>query len=170
MKLTAYEEASRLFRLQTRSEDAMTATSSNRRHHSPPAVLWLCALALVLAACGPAATEATPTPMATPTPDANDGATPAPPDNGDETVELVGFAFAPSELTISAGTSVTFVNEDAAPHTATHGSGGAAADDPLFDERLGGGDAATVTFDEPGTYEVTCTLHPTMNMTITVTD
>jgi plastocyanin len=145
----------------------MPAICSAVRRPPTIALAGLAALALLLAACAPAATD--PTPDTQPTP-ADGEPTPAPPADGDEVVELVGFAFAPGELTISAGTSVTFVNEDAAPHTATHGSNGVAADGALFDERLASGAGGTVTFDEPGTYQVTCTIHPAMNMTITVTD
>ena len=83
-------------------------------------------------------------------------------------VELTDFAFSPSELTVPAGTTVTFVNDDSAPHTVTEGSDGTAADGARFDEELPAGDEVTVTFDEAGTYQVTCKLHPAMNMTVTV--
>jgi plastocyanin len=32
------------------------------------------------------------------------------------------------------------------------------------------GGMVEVSFDEPGTYRVTCLIHPTMNMTVTVED
>jgi plastocyanin len=148
---------------------------------------WLAALALLLAACAPAATEPTPAPTPTPTPAPEDEPTPTPaptptedpndePDDSavapatTETVEIIRDGFEPRELTISAGTSVRFVNQDTLAHTATHGHNGAPDEDPLFDERLARDDTATVTFDRPGTYQVTCRFHPTMNMTITVTD
>ncbi len=83
-------------------------------------------------------------------------------------VELAGFAFSPSELTVAAGTTVTFVNNDTSPHTVTEGSDGEAADGARFDEDVAAGEEVTVTFDEAGTYEITCTLHPEMNMTVTV--
>jgi plastocyanin len=138
-----------------------------------PMFAWLAALALLVAACAPAAPEATPTLEPTPTPAATpdddpDNGDDDPPPAGEETVEISGFAFQPSELTISVGTTVTFVNNDGSPHTATHGRGGATADNPFFDERLAAGASASVTFDQPGTYEVTCTFHPAMNMTIVV--
>ena len=83
---------------------------------------------------------------------------------GGETVSLAGFAFSPSELTIPAGTTVTFT--DTANHTVTEGTDGEAVDDPIVDEQ--GGSDIDVTFDEPGTYNITCKIHPDMNMTITV--
>jgi plastocyanin len=91
-------------------------------------------------------------------------------DGGESTaqVELTGFAFSPTELTVAAGTTVTFVNNDGTAHTVTEGTDGTAAEDARFDEQVANGAEVTVTFDEPGTYQVTCTLHPTMNMTVVV--
>jgi plastocyanin len=83
-------------------------------------------------------------------------------------VELTGFAFSPAELTVAAGTTVTFVNSDGTAHTVTEGTDGTAADGARFDEQIADGGEVMLTFDEPGTYQVTCTLHPTMNMTIVV--
>jgi plastocyanin len=83
-------------------------------------------------------------------------------------VMLESFVFDPTELTISVGTEVTFLNADPAAHTVTHGTDGEAADDPIIDDELAGNQATSFTFDEPGTYELTCRLHPSMNMTITV--
>ena len=88
--------------------------------------------------------------------------------SGGDQVELTGFAFSPSELTVAPGTTVTFVNNDTSPHTVTEGSDGTPADDARFDEDVADGEQVTVTFDEAGTYEITCTLHPEMNMTVTV--
>jgi plastocyanin len=80
-------------------------------------------------------------------------------------VSLAGGAFSPASLTIAAGTTVTFT--DTAGHTVTEGSDGTAVDDPIVDEE-GGADAIEVTFDEAGTFDITCRIHPAMNMTITV--
>lgn len=76
-------------------------------------------------------------------------------------------AFHPRELTIAAGTTVTFVNDDIGAHTTT-----AAVDEPFrYDSgTLASGDSYTQTYDEPGTYDYVCTLHPTMHGTITVED
>lgn len=127
-------------------------------HRSRPlAILFL---ALLLAACsGSAASSA-------PAADGGDGGGGATDGAGaaGETVSLAGFAFSPSELTISAGTTVTFT--DTANHTVTEGTDGEAVDDPIVDED--GGSDVEVTFDEPGTYNITCKIHPDMNMTVTV--
>ncbi|MGH2383740.1 MAG: cupredoxin domain-containing protein [Candidatus Limnocylindria bacterium] len=84
------------------------------------------------------------------------------------TVRLSQFAFDTEELTIAAGTEVSFLNADPAAHTVTEGTDGQAADDPIIDEELQGSGSASFTFDEPGTYEITCLFHAQMNMTIVV--
>jgi plastocyanin len=114
-------------------------------------ISWLAILTLLLAACGGAA-ESTP-PAA-----GGDG------DTGGETVSMANNQFSPATLTIAAGTTVTFT--DTATHTVTEGTDGTAVDDPLVDET--GGADIEVTFEEPGTYDITCKIHPQMNMTITV--
>ncbi len=73
-----------------------------------------------------------------------------------------------ADLTIAAGTTVTFTNDDPFDHTVSEGVDGELATDALFDLELAAGESDTFTFTDPGPYQVTCTLHPTMNMTITV--
>lgn len=104
------------------------------------------ALTLVIALIGPVA-------LATPEASAQ----------GTATVTISDFTFSPATLTIEAGTTVTWVNEDAVPHTAT-GSGGE------FDTgTIAGGGSASVTFDTPGTYAYICSFHPDMVGAIVVT-
>ena len=86
----------------------------------------------------------------------------------EETVRIDGSAFDPMELTIAVGTEVRFVNADSFAHTVTEGTGGTAVADPIVDEEIERNGTVRVTFDEPGTYEITCKIHPTMQMTITV--
>lgn len=78
-------------------------------------------------------------------------------------VEIRDFDYFPRDLTVRAGTTVTWVNRDAAPHTATDEDGEA------WDTgRLDKGESASLTFDEPGTYPYFCTFHPYMKATLTV--
>jgi plastocyanin len=111
-------------------------------------------LLLVLAACS----------AATPTPAANGGG-----DGGGDgdTVTITGSSFG-DDITVAAGTTVTFQNDDGFAHTATNGTDGTPADDAAFDEEVAAGASVTVTFDEAGTFDVTCKIHPSMNMTVTV--
>ena len=124
-------------------------------HRSRPATLaaLLAALTLMLAACGGGAASSAP---------ADDGGGDS--DTG-ETVSLSGGAFSPSSLTIPVGTTVTFT--DTTGHTVTEGSDGQAVEDPIVDES-GGADPIVVSFDEAGTFNITCKIHSNMNMTITV--
>ena len=85
---------------------------------------------------------------------------------GGETVEvaIVNYTFEPMELTIKVGTTVTWENKDAVPHTVT-------ADNGAFDSgRMNQGDKFSFTFNEPGTYTYICDIHPYMKGTITVTE
>ena len=85
-------------------------------------------------------------------------------------IDMANFAFGPSELTVSAGTAVTWVNKDSGPrHSAT------AADNSFDTGLFDSGNEATITFDTPGTYVYYCLLHGSpdgsgMAATITVTD
>ena len=80
----------------------------------------------------------------------------------DHVVTISGFAFEPANLTIAAGDSVTFVNRDGAPHTATQ-TGGA------FDTgRLARNAQSTLTFSAAGSYDYFCAVHPSMTGKITV--
>jgi plastocyanin len=120
---------------------------------TPFAAAFVLGAALLLVACNDIGA-----PAPTPTPEPNDEAV----------VRAVDIRFEPATLTVSTGQAVTWVNEDAVGHTVTHGDQGVPVDDPLFDEPLGIGEEFSFTFDEPGEYAVTCTIHPQQNMTITV--
>ena len=79
-------------------------------------------------------------------------------------IEIADFLFEPEETVVAAGGKVTWVNNDAASHTATEDS-----DPPGFDTAiLKSGDENTVAFEDPGTYEYLCVLHPFMTGTVTV--
>jgi len=72
------------------------------------------------------------------------------------TVEIDNFAFAPATLTVSAGTTVTWKNEDDSPHRIgdQYGTFKSAALDT--DETF------SHTFATPGEYPYICTMHPYM--------
>lgn len=82
------------------------------------------------------------------------------PATGGTTVDVAAFAFDPDPVRVPVGATVTWVNHDPAPHTAT-GDG--------FDTgRLGTGDRASAVFDVPGTVEYLCTIHPAMRGRVVV--
>jgi amicyanin len=77
-------------------------------------------------------------------------------------VQIDDFAFSPPNLTVMAGTTVTWRNRDDIPHTVKSSK-------RLFgSEALDTDDSYSFTFKEPGTYEYFCSLHPHMTGKIIV--
>lgn len=111
----------------------------------------------------PAATAA-PTQAATAAPTQAAAATAAPAQGGGNTVKIVDFAFEPGDITVPAGTTVTWAHDGNAPHTAT------STGDLKFDSgRLAKGQTFSFKFDQPGAYNYRCEVHPgRMTGTITV--
>ncbi len=69
--------------------------------------------------------------------------------------------YIPSVIVIDSGNAVTWINEDSAFHSVTSGS----YDEPseLFDSgHLDPYEPFTIDFNEKGTYDYFCTLHPWM--------
>jgi len=78
------------------------------------------------------------------------------------TVAISNFAFEPATITIAPGDTVVFVNQDSAPHTATHNGA-------VFDTgTLATGQSGSITIDESGSYDYLCTIHPSMKGTVVV--
>ncbi len=85
---------------------------------------------------------------------------PAP--SGTITVDIRDHAFNPAQLNVAPGTTVTFVNNDIEPHTAT-------ADNGLFDTGvLQPGYSFDVFLEGSGTVTYHCELHPDMQGSIVV--
>jgi uncharacterized repeat protein (TIGR01451 family) len=77
-------------------------------------------------------------------------------------LEALTWGYAPDNITIKAGDTITWTNDGSLVHTVT-------PDDKSFDSGvLNKGDAWTHTFDSPGTYTYHCTPHPWMKATIVV--
>ena len=77
-------------------------------------------------------------------------------------VTISNFTFSPKNITINKGDTITFVNTDGAPHTATDKGGS-------FDTgRLGQGAKGDVVFAAAGTFNYFCAIHPMMKGSITV--
>ena len=82
--------------------------------------------------------------------------------------EETNECFSPADVTINAGDTVHWMNVDTAAHTVT---GGSPADGPsgIFDSSLVMADAVyAFTFDETGSYDYFCMVHPWMTGTVTV--
>jgi plastocyanin len=79
-----------------------------------------------------------------------------------EDVTIRNFTFTPGNLQVPVGATVTWTNEDSAPHSAT-------ARDGSWDTGiLGQGETKSITFDKAGVYEYYCTVHPSMVARLTV--
>jgi plastocyanin len=92
------------------------------------------------------------------------GATSAPPPAlaQPNTVVIANIAFGPAALTVTAGTSVTWQNNDGIAHTSTSDTG-------VWDTgKISPGASKTVVFGTAGTFPYHCTVHPMMMGTITV--
>ena len=81
---------------------------------------------------------------------------------GEVTVAIADFAFSPADITATAGQSITFTNNDSAPHTAT------LDDDSCGTPNIAQGESNGLTFSTAGTYPFHCNVHPNMKGTITV--
>jgi len=101
------------------------------------------ALVLALAACAPETTPAEPGPVTM-----------------DPTVSIEGISFTPSAVTIEPDTTVTWIWND-----------GDIEHDVVFDEfesEVQSSGSYIHTFDDTGTYEYLCSLHPNMKGTVFV--
>ena len=79
---------------------------------------------------------------------------------------IQGNAFRPASKTITAGTTITWVNKDNMSHTATSGSGSPTG---VFDSgNLSNGQSFSFTFDSTNSFGYYCKLHPNMRGTIIV--
>lgn len=76
------------------------------------------------------------------------------------TVHMSDFSFKPDKLTVQAGDTVTFVNDDSATHNVTS--------DSFKSGDLAEGKSWSYTFSKAGTYTYVCTYHPGMQGTIVV--
>jgi plastocyanin len=85
------------------------------------------------------------------------GGTPPPPANS---VNIQNMAFSPATLSVAAGTTVTWTNNDAMTHTVT-------ADNSSFDSgNLAQGATFTHKFTAAGTISYHCKIHPGMTASV----
>ena len=79
-------------------------------------------------------------------------------------VVIDNYKFAPTDLTIPVGTTVTWVNHDEEVHTVTAG------DSPksFKSSGLDTDDKFSFTFTKPGSYSYICSVHPYMTAKIIV--
>jgi plastocyanin len=130
-----------------------------------PTVLVLL-VAIAVAACSSSGDAVTTAPTTTTTGSATPPETTAAPttleESGAPRVTINDFSFNPGDVTVTAGSTVTWNNGDGVSHTTT-------SDDDVWDSGpLSPGDTFGVVLDEPGVYAYHCNIHRTMTGTITV--
>ena len=114
-------------------------------------VLVMCVLAVCAASCKSSSTSPTPIPAGPSTVLVPNGASVG-----------QGPGYAPASLTVTAGTTVTWGNNDGVVHTTT-------ADAGQWDSQsVNAGMTFAFKFNTPGTFKYHCTLHSFMIGTIVV--
>lgn len=115
-------------------------------------ILPLLASTALLAACGS---------------DEEPAAQPAPAASGDGSgtrVAMKDIEFVPQDITVKAGETITWVNEDNVPHNVVNAKEDEQPKSELFNE----GGTYQFTPTAPGKIDYVCTIHPGMDGTITV--
>jgi plastocyanin len=82
---------------------------------------------------------------------------------GGSEVSMEGIAFEPAEVTVAVGDTVTWTNNDSVAHDVTADS--FSSGEP---GGMAGGDTFEHTFEEAGSFDYVCTVHPGMDGTVVV--
>ena len=84
------------------------------------------------------------------------------PSTGNAEVKIDNFSFGPQDLTVPAGTTVTWTNRDDIPHTVV-------STDGVFKSKVRDTDEKfSYTFTKAGTYPYYCSVHPKMTGKVVV--
>ncbi len=78
----------------------------------------------------------------------------------DNTIIIKDFEFNPNVITVNLGTTITWINQDSAPHTIKFSNSES--------QKLNNGDSFKFQFNNKGTYDYICGLHPSMKAKIIV--
>lgn len=87
---------------------------------------------------------------------------PAAPPAAVPSIEIRQHQYQPSALTVSVGSTVTWVNHDEDVHTVT------SSNEAFTSRGIDTDETFSHTFMKPGTYQYFCRLHPLMTATINV--
>jgi plastocyanin len=80
------------------------------------------------------------------------------------TIVIDNFSFSPAQLSVAAGSTVTWENHDDMPHTIVND----ATPREFRSAPLDSGEHFSQTFEKPGTYKYFCSIHPHMTGMIVV--
>ncbi len=90
------------------------------------------------------------------------GASAASAQSNPSAVGITNFAFSAPEISVSAGSTVTWTNGDGVQHTSSSADG-------LWDSgALNNGDTFSFTFNQAGDFAYACAIHPNMQGVIHV--
>ena len=118
------------------------------------AIILLLAVFVLFAGCAGSSTQQTNTQPTQNNPTGSNA--------GTTNVEIKGFTFSPSTITVPKGATVTWTNMDDVAHTVT-------SDDGKFDSgSVTKGQTYSHTFTEAGTFAYHCTPHPNMKASVVV--
>jgi plastocyanin len=124
-------------------------------------MLALLVLAIAMAGCAAPTTTPAVTPAATPTLQASGTPAPTGPHpTAQAPVEIRNFAFDPHEVRLAKGGTVTWTNNDSVTHTVSFGG----VQSPGF----GNGGTYSRTFNDTGTFDYICGIHPSMTGKVVV--
>jgi plastocyanin len=84
----------------------------------------------------------------------------APSETTSAAINIENYAFNPATVTIAKGATVTWTNNDSTPHQIKS--------DKFNSDLLSQGQSFSFTFAEAGTYDYSCSIHPSMTGTIIV--
>jgi len=82
--------------------------------------------------------------------------------NNTNAVSIMNMQFTPGSITVTAGTTVTWTNNDNMTHNVTSNSGA------FSSGNIEAGKTYSFTFNTKGTFPYTCTIHPGMTGTVIV--
>ena len=140
--------------------------SATHRHRPRMPVAAIGVLVLVLAACS--ASSPTSEPPASQAAVSQAPSVAASTVAGGTTVTLSGLAFSVAEITIPVG-PLTFVSEDSVPHLLAEGENGVEVSTPRVQKvSINPNSQGDLVFTVAGDYNITCTIHKTMNMVVHV--
>jgi amicyanin len=77
-------------------------------------------------------------------------------------VKIDNFSFGPAELTVKAGTTVTWINRDDIPHTVV------STDKAFKSKVLDTDEKFSYTFNTAGSFPYFCSIHPKMTGKVVV--
>src|SRR5690348_14316940 len=77
-------------------------------------------------------------------------------------VNIQNIAFNPASITVNAGDTVTWTNNDQVNHTVTSDTAG------IFNMSSAPGSTVSFTFNTPGTFTYHCNIHSNMHGTVVV--